>query len=879
MKDGLEASSTNSLDHQSVQGPIDINNDKSENTQEFSNQLYLEDSSMRGVGVNLPINKENDILIKTYHSYTEKNIEHTQFGYKEKEQFVEDNSINKNDIQDKHCTNSQEAANIRKSDNIVAMPMPQDNTFSNNNLNSSVTNTNKLQSTNTIVNKNKSRNSLENSDNKDVTNAGINKSKKKNSDKDIGNNKGFINNLNIDNNEAEDNQDKEITKIKKTVISASKKRKPSAVESNFFKKEDYKFEEKNSVKPKGMQAYEELGYNTDKSELRYSFETDEVLKELNKELELENNMKKRSRGKTPKAISGQMQLQLEQLNQGSPNNKISEVEENLLEVNDTQITPNSKNQEKDNIEAQGALLNFNNAGVNKGGCQDRTKTLSKKYDSSRGAKSRSDKKTLGGQSGSGDQIFGKSNKQNDYLRTAPGKNIDQNRSGSINSELKHKQSENYFTNSFQYQQPNLQATASKNEEEQIKKYNEFVGALSYQKYMDWDSIDPTIHKTSPIHNPPMTAICFWFYLCTQYFPKRDIKFYLKTLNKNLDNTTKNNFPLKLNQQIDNGFSQDDSLEGKNIDWFIKGLEEYGDHEEEYKKMLDGVDYEKVKSVAKMINDGLDCNQKKEKLFGEKIKGADIQNIAVSDHARDVVNAEYYGIADDLRLCFFRCLTYNIVNNGMNNKAWLDEEELVDTVQENQEVGDRCQGLFKDIDGKGDDNKYGNNISQSNLTGRREIVPENFMKEDKVAQAQSKPDPKKTLNENYKGVSQQHSTKHADRFIGDELLQKQYSDVFLLQTTEFATKLADEKSCCDKNRHVDNDCDDGSKMALEEIIDKNKIIEEISGTGYCLANEILCGNLTEESSTPNKNVFFYFLKQKIGKFEHCIRKTRKIADWA
>jgi hypothetical protein len=124
-------------------------------------------------------------------------------------------------------------------------------------------------------------------------------------------------------------------------------------------------------------------------------------------------------------------------------------------------------------------------------------------------------------------------------------------------------------------------TPNKLEEEQIHKYNEHTKVLNYLKYMDWESINPLIHKTSPINNPPMTSICYWFWVCSSYFPKRDIGFLISHLHKVIETSTKKIHPLKLNLSFDGGKGLGGGWLGKTQDFFLEALHEYGQHSEEH----------------------------------------------------------------------------------------------------------------------------------------------------------------------------------------------------------------------------------------------------------------------------------------------------------
>ena len=92
--------------------------------------------------------------------------------------------------------------------------------------------------------------------------------------------------------------------------------------------------------------------------------------------------------------------------------------------------------------------------------------------------------------------------------------------------------------------------------EQIKKYNDFVKVLPFIKCMDWDSINPLVHKTSPLHNSSMTSTSFWFMICNQFFPRWSKDCMSEMLNKVFGEKSKAGKPQKSGNQNTNILEKD-----------------------------------------------------------------------------------------------------------------------------------------------------------------------------------------------------------------------------------------------------------------------------------------------------------------------------------
>lgn len=185
----------------------------------------------------------------------------------------------------------------------------------------------------------------------------------------------------------------------------------------------------------------------------------------------------------------------------------------------------------------------------------------------------------------------------------------------------------------------------KTKDDQIDSYNKLIEGLKYLKMMDWDSLNPSVFKNSPLNNPPLTTVCYWFCICSSYFIKREPEFMIQLLEVLLESLSdhkeavKSSIPLPVKRKPDE--------ESDMKDQFISSFEEYANHDDHYKEIFESINWQNVNSESTEINNEL---EKQLSLY----KMRDSYNF--DDFKK---GEEPYKLQDDIRICFFRKLVYNL----------------------------------------------------------------------------------------------------------------------------------------------------------------------------------------------------------------------------
>lgn len=229
--------------------------------------------------------------------------------------------------------------------------------------------------------------------------------------------------------------------------------------------------------------------------------------------------------------------------------------------------------------------------------------------------------------------------------------------------------------------------ASRVEEEQIKKYNDLIKVLPFISCMDWESINPLIHKTSPLHNSSMTSIAYWFMMCNQYFPRWSKDCMLELLNKVFNekslvkgtkhqksqnqNTAGAEANIQLTKRSDIGRNNSKALKNKN-DYLVKSIEEYAKHTQDspdYIDMIKNLQWDKINEVSNQINTELNqINDSK----------------TLQPYNTETLNEDHYKFSDDVRICMFRSLAYKMVHQQLYPTTDEEVTKTLSSVSETKE---------------------------------------------------------------------------------------------------------------------------------------------------------------------------------------------------